>query len=227
MGRPAALSRERIVEAAAALVAEHGAASLTARRLGDALGCDPSALYRHYANMDDLQREVGDHFLADVRVTPRRGETWDAVVRRICLELRTVQLRRPRLAALVRSAPTRLDNELRITEALLRELVRGGFAPAAAAGAYHSLIELTVGAAAIDWSLAEQSPSARRATYGRWRTDYAALDPAQFPHTVAAAGDLYEGTADQRFEAALDALLAGLCLAAGVGHPSRDGHVLR
>ncbi len=74
MGRPAALSRERIVEAAAQLVVDHGSEALSARRLGDALGCDPSALYRHYSNMDELQRAVGDHFLAAVRVTTKRGE---------------------------------------------------------------------------------------------------------------------------------------------------------
>jgi AcrR family transcriptional regulator len=220
MGRPAALSRERIVDVAAALVAEHGAGALSARRLGDALGCDPSALYRHYQNMDDLQREVGDHFLADVRVAARRGESWSSAVRRICLELRAVQLRRPRLAALVRAAPTRLDNELRITEALLRELRRGGFAPAAAAVAYHALIELTVGAAAIDSTLAEQSPASRRAAYRSWRADYAALDAAEFPHSVAAAGHLYEGTADHRFEAALDALLIGVCVTAQIDVPA-------
>lgn len=210
MGRPAALSRERIVEAAAQLVVEHGAEALSARRLGEAIGCDPSALYRHYSNMDDLQREVGDHFLAAVRVTTKRGETWQAAVFRICVELRAVQLRQPRLAALVRAAPTRLTNELRITEALLRELRRGGFAPAAAAAAYHSLIELTVGAATIDATLAAEAPADRRRAYGEWRQHYAALDATQFPNAVAVAGHLYDGSADDRFEFALQALLAGL-----------------
>lgn len=227
MGRPAALSRERIVDAAAGLVAEHGAEALSARRLGDALGCDPSALYRHYANMDDLLREVADHFLADVRVTARRGEPWQAAVRRICLELRAAQLRRPRLAALVRTAPTRLANELRITEALLRELRSGGFSPDAAAAAYHSLIELTVGAAAIDAGLAAETPSARRATYRSWRRDYARLDAGAFPHAVETAGHLYQGTADQRFEIALDALLVGLCVTAGVAPPGHTNPTSR
>ncbi len=162
MGRPAALSRELIIEVAATLVSEHGAEALSARRLGEALHCDPSALYRHFADMDDVQREVGDRFLAGVKVAPRRDEDWLTAVRRICLDLRRVQLRQPRLAALVRTAPTRLTNELRITEALLRELTRGGFAPAAAAAAYHSLIELTVGSAAIDASMAADPPAARR-----------------------------------------------------------------
>ncbi|MDO9176205.1 MAG: TetR family transcriptional regulator, partial [Actinomycetota bacterium] len=112
MGRPAALSRARIVDGAAALVAEHGAEALTARRLGEALGCDPTALYRHVADMGEVQREVGDHFLGAVTVDARAGESWDATVRRICVGLRSVQLRQPRLAALVRAAPTRLGNEL-------------------------------------------------------------------------------------------------------------------
>jgi AcrR family transcriptional regulator len=210
MGRPAALSRERIVECAAALISEHGAEALSARRLGEALGCDPSALYRHFADMGDLQREVGDHFLATVRVDARAGETWDAAVRRICIELRRVQLRQPRLAALVRAAPTRLTNELRITEALLRELDRGGFDPATAASAYHALIELTVGSAAIDADLAAEPAGMRRRTYQAWRRHYAALDPSEFPHSVVVASSLYEGTADDRFRSALDALLVGL-----------------
>jgi len=210
MGRPAALSRDLIVAAAAALVEEHGAEALSARRLGDALGCDPSALYRHYANMDDLQRDVGDRFLAAVRVAPRKGEVWHTAIRRICIELRTVQLRQPRMAALVRTAPTRLTNELRITEALLRELRRGGFNDAAAAAAYHSLIELTVGAAAIDATLAAETAAERRRAYREWRAAYAALDEVEFPNAIAVAAHLYEGTADHRFEWALDALLEGL-----------------
>ncbi len=210
MGRPAALSRERIVEGAAALITEHGADALSARRLGEALGCDPSALYRHFADMGELKREVGDLFLATARVDERRGESWQGAVRRICIELRKVQLRQPRLAALVRAAPTRLANELRITEALLRELARGGFALADAASAYHSLIELTVGSAAIDAELDAEPPVARRSAYRQWQQHYAALDPAEFPHAVAIANHLYQGSADQRFLAALDAMLAGL-----------------
>ncbi len=210
MGRPASLSRERIVENAAALIAEHGAEALSARRLGELLSCDPSALYRHFADMGELQRQVGDHFLATVQVEARTAEPWDVSVRRICVELRKVQLRQPRLAALVRAAPTRLTNELRITEALLRELARGGFEAAAAAAAYHALIELTVGSAAIDAELAAEPVGMRRRTYNAWRRHYAALDPTEFPYSVAAASSLYEGTADDRFQSALSALLSGL-----------------
>lgn len=196
--------------AAVDLAAQEGVEALTVRRLGEQLGCDPSALYRHFTNAEDLHRAVGDQFLADVDVRPRPREGWRSAVRRLCIELRRAQLRQPKLAALVRAAPTRLGNEVAITEALLRELRRGGFRGASAVRAYHALIELTVGSAAIDAPLAALDPDERSATYGSWRADYAALDAERFPASVAAAPLLYQGSADDRFEEALDLLLAGL-----------------
>jgi len=210
MGRPATLSRERIVEAAVALVARDGADQLTVRALGEELGCDPTALYRHFRSVDDLHRAVGDHFLSDVDIAPRSREGWRSAVRRMCVELRAAQLRQPRLAALVHSAPTRLGNELAFTEALLGALARGGFRPPAAVKAYHALIELTVGSAAIDAAVAALPPAEREAEYQRWRDDYAALDADGFPVLRSAAPHLYRGTADERFEDALDLLLDGL-----------------
>ena len=140
VGRPAALSRERIVDAAIQLVETGGAASLSARRLGETLGCDASALYRHFANMGEVEREVGDRFLGLVDVRPLRGEEWRGTARRICVDLRKVQLQHPRFAALVSAAPTRLANELRITEALLRELRRSGLPPAEVARGYDAVV---------------------------------------------------------------------------------------
>lgn len=210
MARPATLSRDRIVDAALELAARGGVEQLTVRALGEQLGCDPSALYRHFRNAEELHRAVGDRFLADVDVTPRPRESWRAAVRRLCIELRRAQLRQPKLAALVRSAPTRLGNELAITEGLLRELRRGGFRPPAAARAYHALIELTVGSASIDAALDALPEQERNVTYQAWRDDYAALDPHEFPSIHGVVPHLYRGSADARFEEALDFLLEGL-----------------
>jgi AcrR family transcriptional regulator len=210
MARPATLSRERIVDAAVELAERDGAEHLTVRSLGQALGCDPSALYRHFRDVDELHRAVGDHFLGSVAVAPRPREGWRSAVRRLCIELRQAQLRQPRLAAFVRAAPTRMGNELAITEALLRELRRGGFRAPAAARAYHALIELTVGSATIDAPLAAADDDAWAGAYDQWRTDYAALPSQSHPSIAAVAAHLYIGTADARFEDALDLLLDGL-----------------
>ncbi|MGQ4442225.1 helix-turn-helix domain-containing protein, partial [Streptomyces violaceoruber] len=52
----AVLSEGLIVRTALRMLREHGTGGLTARRLGAALGADPSTLYRYFAGMDDLAR---------------------------------------------------------------------------------------------------------------------------------------------------------------------------
>ncbi len=210
MGRPASLSRDRIEAAAAQIVETEGVDALSARRLGSELGCDPSALYRHYTDMDELRRCVGDRLLVAVRTTARVGEPWDRTVRRICIDLRRTLLAHRRLADLVQGAPTRLPNEVRISEALLAALLRSGLDPAQAASAYHAVVELTIGSAAIDADVAAQGTRAAASTYRNWRNDYRRLDPQQFPALTATADNLYRGSAADRFERALDALLLAL-----------------
>jgi hypothetical protein len=160
--------------------------------------------------MDELRRCVGDRLLVAVRTTARAGEPWDRTVRRICIDLRRTLLAHRRLADLVQGAPTRLPNEVRISEALLAALLRSGLDPAQAASAYHAVVELTIGSAAIDADVAAQGTRAAASTYRNWRNDYRRLDPQQFPALTATAANLYRGSAADRFERALDALLLAL-----------------
>jgi AcrR family transcriptional regulator len=48
------LSADLMVDEAIRLSRLHGPEGLSARRLGAALGCDPTALYRYFASTDDL-----------------------------------------------------------------------------------------------------------------------------------------------------------------------------
>jgi AcrR family transcriptional regulator len=210
VGRPARLTRTTIVETATALVRHGGPGALTMKALGHELGADPSAVYRHVEDKDELLRAVGDRLLDGV-VDELPGErSWDEVVRTTCRRLRAALLAQPELAALARDAPTRQPNELRLTETLLTALRAGGFDPAGAAAAYHALIEVTVGAATIDGAVAALPAADRRATYAAWRRAYRRLPRDRYPSSRAAAPFLYRGTADQRFALTVDALLDGL-----------------
>ncbi len=210
MGRTRTLTDAAIVEAAATIVREGGADRLTIRALGDRLGVDPTSIYRYFATMNDVRRALGDHLLGEVDVAVDERQTWRHAVHSICTGIRRAQLRQPDLAVLVRNAPTRLANELRITEALLAQLGRAGLPAAQAATAYHALIELSVGSAAIDVELDAEPAGTREQVYAAWRADYAALDPELFPASVQAAAHLYDGTADQRFDQAITLLLDGI-----------------
>jgi AcrR family transcriptional regulator len=210
MGRPARLSRDEIVGAAVALVERGGPGALTMKALGGALGADPSAVYRHVKDKDELLRAVGDHLLDGVVDGLPGHRSWDVTVQTVCLRLRAALLARPELGDLARSAPTRQPHELRLTEVLLGALLAGGFPPDRAAAAYHALVELTVGSATIDGATAAMDPAVRRATYAVWRRDYRTLPADEFPHCRAVSAHLYRGDAHARFRFALEALLHGL-----------------
>ncbi len=198
-----------IVTAAIDVIGEVGFEQFSVRRLGEALDADPTAIYRHFRSKDELLRAMGDRSLAGV-VDGLPTSSWRDCIRELCIRIRAANLAQPALASLVRGAPPRHRNELLITEVILATLRDAGFECAAAAQAYHAVIELTIGSAAIDATLASMPATARDQVYAEWRADYAALDARVFPHSVDMAGSLYPDTADERFAFALDRLLDGL-----------------
>lgn len=214
------LRRDSIIAACVELIEREGIEAFTMRRLGAALGVDATAVYRHFRDKDDLLRAVGDHAHALVLTgapavdhgAPGLADSgeWRAVIRELCIRLRAAQLARPALAALVRAGPPLHDHEFELTETLLAQLHRGGLSGEAGAFAYHALIELVVGSAAIDAPMAATAPDDREAAYASWRRAYAVLDARRYPTAVATAGQLYPSSADGRFAYALDRMLDGI-----------------
>ena len=60
------LRPEDYVAAAVRFVNEHGFGALTMRSLGEALGADPTAVYRHFANKDALSAGVLDAVIKEI-----------------------------------------------------------------------------------------------------------------------------------------------------------------
>jgi AcrR family transcriptional regulator len=205
----ARLTAEIIVTAAIEVIAEGGSEQFSVRRLGEALDADPTAIYRHFRSKDELLRAIGDRGLAGL-VDGLPASSWRECIRELCIRIRAANLAQPAIASLVRGAPPRHRNELLITETILAQLHEAGFGADAAARAYHAVIELTIGSAAIDSTLAALPATERDRIYDEWRTDYAALDPNAFPRSVESAASLYPETADERFAYALDRLLDGI-----------------
>src|ERR671918_1222308 len=65
--KPSRLTRERIIEAGLGLVDREGSDAISMRRLADALGVTPMALYNHVSSKRDLLRAVAEHVLGKVR----------------------------------------------------------------------------------------------------------------------------------------------------------------
>ncbi len=217
----ARLTPDIIVTAAVEVINDVGPDQFSVRKLGEALEADPTAIYRHFRSKDELLRAVGDRALAGV-TDDLPTSSWQERVRELCVRLRAANLAQPALASLVRAAPPRHGNELLITETILAALHGAGFAAPETANAYHALIELTIGSAAIDASMASLPTEDRASTYDAWRQHYASLDPDPFPASVATSASMYAGTADDRFGYALDAMLTGLAMQHNPPTPRTD-----
>lgn len=212
MARAPVLSQERILAAAETLVQAEGPGALTLRRLGDALGVDNTALYRHFRNKDELLRMLADRILGDVVRPEQEALGWREAIRDICIRLREALLAQPEVGSLAQSGPSRETNELRLTEAVFAKLAEAGFSESEAAAVYHAVIELTVGAATIDGPISRLPAQERAALYATWQREYSALDPGQFPQLPRHASHMWLGDADARFESALDAMLEGFAV---------------
>jgi TetR/AcrR family tetracycline transcriptional repressor len=208
-GRPTRLSRERIVDAVVELLESGGVDAVTTRAIGESLQVHPTALYRHFRDMDELVREAADHILeglVDSASALRRGPL-DAVLD-LCVRLRTALMSHPGAASGVASGPSRMPHERALTERMLQLLGQTGLRDEDVVLAYHALIEYTVGSAAID-APGRGTDADEESRHRAWRADYLTASPDDFPVTVRLAPLLYPSQ-DTQFRYGLHALVDGL-----------------
>lgn len=212
---PGRLSRDRIVAAVTELLERDGVDGVTTRTIGEALDVHPTALYRHFRDMDELLREAADVILADVVVAADRrddaAEVRDDFDRAasLCREVRSVLMAHPGAARVMSGGPSRMANERAVTERLLALLTSAGVPDADVAPAYHALVEFAVGSAAIDSLEDERSTEASEARHRAWRADYLVASPSDYPATTRFAAQLYPDVESQ-FEFGLALMISGL-----------------
>lgn len=90
----APLSKERVLSAAVALADEGGMDALSMRRIAQALGVVPMALYKHVANKNELLDGMIDVLVGEI--DPPAGNTdWKTAIRLRVLSARRMLLRHP------------------------------------------------------------------------------------------------------------------------------------
>ena len=211
----APLSRTRVLSTAVALADEGGVDALSMRRIAQALGVVPMALYKHVANKNELLDGMIDVLVGEID-PPETGTDWKTAVRRRVLSARRMLLRHPWAPEVIES---RMKSRAAPTPALLEYLDSmigifraGGFPIDLVHHALHVMGSRLVG---FSQELFEDRP-------GR-APDTDALAPevmaARFPHltelAMAVAHDpdsvVGSGCDDQfEFEFALDLTLDGL-----------------
>ncbi|MFJ8106046.1 TetR/AcrR family transcriptional regulator [Streptomyces sp. NPDC096132] len=203
------LSEDLIVETALRLIGEHGPEALSVRRLGTALGCDPSALYRYFHGTDDLVLAIADRIIGDAMAGFVPGDDWVAALRDMALRVRAGYLAHPRAAAFASYRVTRRPNEIRAVETGIGLLLSAGFGPADATRLYLTFIDTVLSHAAMDAACLALPRPQREADHRAWNEVYQGLDPASYPALTAVRGELH-ALGDSSFEEAVDLLLEAL-----------------
>ncbi|MFE6016363.1 TetR/AcrR family transcriptional regulator [Streptomyces sp. NPDC056441] len=202
------LSEQLIVETALRLIGEHGAAALTVRRLGAALGCDPSALYRYFRDTDELLLAVADELIGRTLRTWRPTGDWRADLRALGLRMHADYLAHPQAATLTCARVTGRAHEIRSVEAILGVLRGAGFPDAEAVRIYHVFVDQTLSFAALDASTLVLSEQARAQEVRTWPETYARLPADTHPNIAATAGVLVSEMDRSGYPAALEMVLA-------------------
>src|SRR6478736_4632112 len=86
------LSRERVLATAVDLADAGGSEALSMRRLGQELGVDPMALYRHVRNKDDLLDGMLGVVVGQME-PPSPDLPWTEALRTLAMNARRVMLR--------------------------------------------------------------------------------------------------------------------------------------
>ncbi|WP_367319105.1 helix-turn-helix domain-containing protein [Streptomyces sp. HUAS ZL42] len=202
------LSEGLIVETALRLIEEHGADALSVRRLGRALGADPSSLYRYFRHTDDLMLAIADELIGRTLRIWRPTGDWLADLRDLGLRMHAGALAHPRASVLSSYRVTGGVHEIQAVETILGVLRGAGFPDAEAVAIYHAFVDQALAFGALDSANTALPREAREAEADVWRATYARLPAESHPHIAATARHLVAAMRHSSYPAALEFLLS-------------------
>lgn len=133
-GRPKAgqeaLTQEKILRVALALVDRDGVERLSMRRLASELDVDPMAIYHHVASKQALLSGIVDLVFAELQVRPEDGATWQQQIEAFAHAYRRLAMAHPNLVLhLITDAEAGAGAALMANELLYRALAAAGLSP--------------------------------------------------------------------------------------------------
>ena len=134
----APLTKGRVLEAAVGLADRDGIDALSMRKLGQELGVEGMALYRHVRDKEAILDGLVDVVLSEIDA-PDRADDWKTELRQLSLAARDVMLRHPWAPAVIVTRPDVGPATLRHIDHVLRLLEAAGFSLDMAHHALHVL----------------------------------------------------------------------------------------
>ncbi|GIF10824.1 TetR/AcrR family transcriptional regulator [Actinoplanes teichomyceticus] len=129
MARPrqALLTRERIVEAASALIDAEGLEALSMRRLATELGVQGPSLYNHFATKAEIVDAVAEAVVAQVDIGVFADCDWREGLRLWARSYHAVLAAHPNIVPVLATGPGRRPHGLAMAEAVYGALIDAGW----------------------------------------------------------------------------------------------------
>jgi AcrR family transcriptional regulator len=203
------LTRERVLRAAVAFADDHGIASLSMRKLGEALGVEAMSLYNHIANKEELLDGMVDLVFAEVEL-PEPGSPWKAAMRARAVSARQAMNRHRWAISLMESRTSPGPATLRHHDAVIGSLRAAGFSIVMAAHAFSvidsHLYGFVLQEVTLPFDTVEEIPDIAQMMLERMPRDlYPHLTELTVEHILRPGYDYGE-----EFEFGLDLILDGL-----------------
>ncbi len=206
-GSGVVLSADLIVDTARELIDAQGAQGFTVRKLGAALGADPSAVYRYFRNTEDLLLALADRLIGESMEGFESSGDWAADLRDFGMRAYRSALRHPQIAAFSTLRVTGRPHEQRAVDTGIRLLLQAGFDDATAVRHYHAFVDTALGHAALDAGVLRLAPAQRAADEQAWQDAYGSLPADDFP-SLHRVREHLPAMAASAVESALDLLIA-------------------
>ena len=210
--REDSLTRDRIIEAAIALLDDSGEAGLTFRALSVRLATGPGAIYWHIADKSDLLTAACDAVVARTLAPAAAGATPEAAIRAIALGLFDAIDAHPWVGSALMRAPEQLPL-VRIVERIGQQLQALEVADDdqwTAGSALSSYILGVSGQNAANAHMARQQGLDRTVFLHEVAMTWSQLDPGEYPYTRRIAARLPHHDDRVDFLAGIDLILGGL-----------------
>lgn len=201
------LSPEAIIEASLRIAARGGDDAFTVRRLGQELGCDPTAVYRHFRDKDELLLSVADRTLGEALDGVPHGLAWRDRLRALAAESLRVGMKYPVVSSLMASRTTRRANEFRVVELILGAVHEAGLSGADAVVHYRMFGDSVLAYVGQHAALQLFAPTEREADQSAWSREYRLADRERFPHIAGLVEELAAVTHEEIYTARIEALL--------------------
>jgi AcrR family transcriptional regulator len=205
------LTRERVLRTAVTLADQGGIESLSMRRLAQALDVVPMALYRHFANKDELLDGLVDVVIGEID-PPLEGSDWKTTIRARILSARRALLRHPWASRVMESRKAPTPVVLDYMDSMIGLFRTGGFSLDLTHHAMHAMGSRMFGfTQEIFNDTTDVDPAAEAEMWGAMANTYPYIFEIFRAISHDDASTVGPGCDDQfEFEFALDLMLEGL-----------------